>query len=293
ATVGALANLYIVIVLLRDYFQTATMSSSDKLLVVLCLANVYYGFYSAVFLLTGSLLPWIYADINIIGIFITLLTFGAASCAWITASLCFFYFIKIINFSSGPLAWMKMKINIIVPWLIVLSEVVALGCSLLTRLPSVIKVIYYNYSLGVYTAVVHPVNVTLPADVTPVGYMGICAIAFFLPLLIMLVTTFANGGSLFLHIRIMEKNMGTSSSLSAHQSVVGTMTFLLSLNTAMLASMILFFLRIFSPLTFGYWMILIIIYSYPLVKSIILFLGNPKLKEALMKRCHCFVGCTK
>ncbi|KAG8430491.1 hypothetical protein GDO86_020494, partial [Hymenochirus boettgeri] len=280
---GLLTNVYIASVPLYDYFKKANLSTSDKLIVALCVSNVYCALLNGVFLLTINMWPDINTDINIMGIFMTLQIFGISSSVWITVCLCLFYFIKIINFSSGPLGWMKMKINVVVPWLIVLSEVVALGCSLLTRIPSVIKEFYYNYSLDYFQTL----NVTSRPNVIPIHYMSIYIIGLFVPLLTMLVITFVTAGSLYLHIRRMKKNMGTSSNSAAHQSVVWTMIRLLILYTAILVASLLYTLKIFTSTNFAFFTILMILYSFPLVASVILILGNPKLKKPLMTMYNC------
>ncbi|KAE8578516.1 hypothetical protein XENTR_v10023614 [Xenopus tropicalis] len=254
-TAGAFTNAYISSVILLDYFKTKMMSSSNKILLALSLSN---------------------------GCILALLIFGISSTAWITTCLCVFYFVKIINFSSGLFAWFKLKIDIIVPWLILVSEVVSLGCSFLTLLPSVnIQEPSSNSSMF------YSLNSTSGATGISADFIKVTFITVCVPLLIMIVTTFPTIRTLYLHSRRM-KNTGTSSSLAPHQSAVFMMAWLLFLYTVFFVVLFTGFIQSFTPPSFAYWMTYNLIYVATLVQSVVLILGNPKLKEAITI-CCCFV----
>ncbi|OCT61875.1 hypothetical protein XELAEV_18047905mg [Xenopus laevis] len=134
--VGASTNAYITFVILLDYFKTKILSTSNKILVALSLSNVYFSLILSVYSLFNFVWPQLYAEPYVKSCILALLVYGGSSCAWNTTCLCIFYFVKIINFSSKLLSSFKMKINIIVPWFILFSEMVSLGCSFFTLLPS-------------------------------------------------------------------------------------------------------------------------------------------------------------
>ncbi|OCT61879.1 hypothetical protein XELAEV_18047909mg [Xenopus laevis] len=247
------------------------MSTSNKILVALSLSNVYL---SLIFCSISVFLPLINDDYSIKGYIFALLMFGICSSNWITTCLCVFYFLKIINFSSGLLACFKLKIDIIVPWFIFFSEVVSLGCSFLTLLPSVT-------SPGSST---NSVNSTSEEFINSPGFMKVTFIAVFVPMLIMIVTTFSTIGSLFLHSRRME-NTGTSSSLTPHRNAACMMAWLLLLYTVIFVALFTYFFELFDPQSFGYRISFNLIYLFTLVQSIVLIIGNPKLKEAIKKCC--------
>ncbi|OCT61880.1 hypothetical protein XELAEV_18047910mg [Xenopus laevis] len=253
------------------------MSTSNKILVALSLSNVYLSLM--LFISTVSVfLPLINAD-SVNGYISALLMFGICSSTWITTCLCVFYFLKIIDFSSGLLACFKLKINIIVPWFIFFSEVVSLGCSFLTLLPSVT-----SPGSSTNTSLFYPVNSTSEELINSPGFMKVTFFAVFVPMLIMIVTTFSTIGSLFLHSRRME-NTGTSSSLTPHRNAACMMAWLLLLYTVIFVVLFTYFFKLFDQQSFGYKITFNLIYLFTLVQSVVLIIGNPKLKEAITKCC--------
>ncbi|KAG8433582.1 hypothetical protein GDO86_017770 [Hymenochirus boettgeri] len=258
---GMISDFYIIIIFLRDYFKNGFMTTTNKLLVALCASNSFFALVSATNLTISSLWPHIYTDYYVIFILINM--FSKTSSAWITASLCVFYFIKIINFSSGPLAWIKMKINILVPWLIFFSEVLALTCSSLSTLPSVIKEV----------PLLHSSNSTSGTKLT--RFISISFIAFFLPFIAMLLTTFITAVSLYLHIRRMEKNMAASNGLLSHQRVVWGMVRLLLSDAVILVALFFYICHFLAPQSYGFWVVMMILCSFPLLQSALLILVKP------------------
>uniref|UniRef100_A0A6I8PQA3 Taste receptor type 2 n=1 Tax=Xenopus tropicalis TaxID=8364 RepID=A0A6I8PQA3_XENTR len=274
---GAFTNAYITLVILFDYFQTKIMSASNKVLVALSLSNVYVSLILSVNSIISFFWPQMYAEPYVKGYILALLIFGIASCAWTTTCLCVFYFVKIINFSSRLLTSFKMRINILVPWLILFSEVVSLGCSFLTLLP-------YANSLepSSNTTLFYSVNSTSGVSGIYTGFMKVTFVAVSLPLLIIFVTTFSTIGSLYLHSRRMEST-GTTNSVTPHRSAVCMMAWLLLLYTVIFVVLFSYFLHPISPPSFGYWMSYNLIYVFTLVQSVVLIQGNPKLKEAFAR----------
>ncbi|KAE8578515.1 hypothetical protein XENTR_v10023613, partial [Xenopus tropicalis] len=270
---GAFTNAYISFVILLDYFKTQTMSTSNKILLALSLSNVFLSlilFVSAV----SVFWPEIYADYYVKAYIFALLLFGICSSVWNTTCLCVFYFLKIINFGSGILAFFKIKINVMVPWFIFFSEALSLGCSFITLLPSV-----NSPGSSSNTSLVYSLNSTSVDIASIPGFMKVTFIVAFVPLLIMLVTTFSTMGSLYLHSRRME-NTGTSSSVAPHRSAVFMMAWLLLLYAVVFVALFTYFFKLFDSKSFGYWITYMLLYSFTLVQSIVLILGNPKLKEA-------------
>ncbi|KAG8433583.1 hypothetical protein GDO86_017771 [Hymenochirus boettgeri] len=222
--VGSFMNSYVVFVLLLDYFKRRKMSTIDKILVALSISNIYFACIMCVNLLTSTLWVQIYSNLHIKQIIFVLTMDAIVSSTWLTACLCVFYFMKIKTFSSGLLVWMKMKISTIIPWFLLFSEVISLGCSFLTMLPSVIGQRPLDNTSFVYS-----VNKTSEASGANYGFMTIAFFSVCVPLLTIIGTTVSTVFSLYLHSRRMEKNMGSSNNVAAHRSVVWMMTHLLFL----------------------------------------------------------------
>ncbi|KAE8578520.1 hypothetical protein XENTR_v10023618 [Xenopus tropicalis] len=271
--IGTLTNAFIVVVLLLGYFKKQTMNESDKILIALSITNICSSLVSSAAIMILFMWPWIYSHSNATFCIFSLTIFGTISMVWLTACLCVFYFVKILNFSSGILLWAKMKISNFVPWLIFFSELVSLCWTFFTMLPLVTK----EQSSGNISSL-HSVNAT--SDTNTIIFELICT-AVSLPLMIIIITTFSTTGSLYLHRRRMEKNLGASSSLKAHQSVVWMMIRLLLLYTLVFVVQILHFSGTVAPLSFEYCLNYFILFSIPVAQSVLLIQGNPKLKDKL------------
>ncbi|OCT64604.1 taste receptor type 2 member 40 [Xenopus laevis] len=273
AVTGTFINAFIITILLHGYFRKQKMSDNDKILITLSIKNIYSPLVCSAALILFFVWPQINNEIYaMFGIFM-LTIFSTISMFWLTACLCVFYFIKIVNFSCGILLWAKMKIRIVVPWLIFFSELVSLCWTFFTMLPLVNDKQSSQNSSSFFSG-----NTTSEANA---AIFDLICIAVSLPLLIIIITTFSTAGSLYLHRRRMEKNIGASSSLKAHESAVWMMTHLLLLYTLVLVVQSLHFSGVFVPLSFGYCLNYIILFCFPLVQSVLLIKSNPKLKDKL------------
>ncbi|OCT61873.1 hypothetical protein XELAEV_18047904mg [Xenopus laevis] len=205
AIAGTFTNVFTVTILLLGYFKKQNMGDSDKILLALSITSIYSPLVSSAAFFISFMWPPIYNEMYaMFGIFM-LTIFGTISMFWLTACLCVFYFIKIVNFSSGILLWAKIKISTFVPWLIFFSELVSLCWTFFTMLPLVTE---EQSSANISSF--YSVNTTSATNATV--FELICT-AVSLPLLTIITITLSTTGSLYLHRRRMEKNMGASSSL--------------------------------------------------------------------------------
>ncbi|XP_018429674.1 PREDICTED: taste receptor type 2 member 39-like [Nanorana parkeri] len=206
---------------------------------------------------------------------LTYLTFcSITSCSWLTADLCFFYSIKILQFQSSFLAWMKMKIDRMIPLLIF----VAITSSLLESF-----IALYIFTQGLYkNSTITATDVTSEPYKLRLKFMNVVLAVTSLPLLIAISTTAASAVSLKLHNDRMKRNMGHTN-VRDYQSAVQNMACLIVLYALIYLVMVVFGLGIFADQSWGYWMCWMIIFSFSMVQSILLINGNPKLREAWRK----------
>ncbi|KAM5152768.1 taste receptor type 2 member 9-like [Mantella aurantiaca] len=123
--IGTMTNAFIVLVNLQDWLKGRSLNSSDKLVLSLALSNACFSFANAativfLFFFTGlTLLDYVFYIVH------GVMTYAIFSSSWLSSWLCLFFFLKIINFKSGCFGWMKMKVDLLVPWLIFLSQVMS------------------------------------------------------------------------------------------------------------------------------------------------------------------------
>ncbi|XP_075036824.1 taste receptor type 2 member 119-like [Mixophyes fleayi] len=202
--------------------------------------------------------------------------YGITSSLWLSASLCLFYMIKIINVQSRTLTWVKMKISIIVPWLILTAEIVSLCGSFLSFLIPTQQPAQNNSTI--ITLII------ISEDNKPkLQFMNIVLMINSLPSLIAITATASSAWCLKVYDCQMKRNMGTfgNTNVKDYQCAVQTMVYLEFFHTFIFLVMVMFSLEIFANNSWGYWIIVIVLFSFGTVQSAILTHGNPNLKRTM------------
>ncbi|XP_069476339.1 taste receptor type 2 member 9-like [Ambystoma mexicanum] len=202
----------------------------------------------------------------------------AGSCTfWFTTGLCVFYCVKIVDFSHPISSWLKLRISKIVPWLL-LGKTVGSG---------VISIPVYWYS---YRESPQPPTANVTAS-APVMYgvlrlnqsydVVVTLLGFLLPALFCITTISLILISLKRHTRRMKEKIGFSQPrLEAHFGAAKVVGSLLLLCTLCSVAHLFTLFTTRSLLLFILWFIIV---STTPTQSIILILGNTKLKHALWK----------
>ncbi|KAG8433424.1 hypothetical protein GDO86_012093 [Hymenochirus boettgeri] len=272
---GLVSNVFILSVHFHCWLKGETLSSSDLIIVGLAFSSIIYSlvkcstciilFYSPGM---SSLRPIIYTLC-----FTSIYSFYSST--WLGTCLCFFFYVKIINFQSRFFSWLKMKIDTLVPWMIFAAEVFSV----------------FNSLLYIFTYLdVNPVNSTDPFFSSQISSCrttysfnpSFQIINTFIPILIATVTTSHIIVSLYKHIHRMRQNIGDGDgpSLKVHKRAAFTMFHLL-----------VFYITVYG-ITVGFvtpqggvlgWILYILSSLYAFVQSIILILGNNRLLQTCVK----------
>ncbi|XP_075036821.1 taste receptor type 2 member 40-like [Mixophyes fleayi] len=204
--------------------------------------------------------------------------YGITSSLWLSASLCLFYMIKIINVQSRTLTWVKMKISIIVPWLILTAEIVSLCGSFLSFL-----IPTQQPAQNISTIIT---LIIISEDNKPkLQFMNIVLMINSLPSLIAITATASSAWFLKVYDCQMKRNMGTfgNTNVKDYQCAVQTMVYLIFFHIFIFLVMVVFALEMFVDHSWGYWIIVMLLFSSATAQSAILTHGNPNLKKT-MKR---------
>ncbi|XP_040211662.1 taste receptor type 2 member 9-like [Rana temporaria] len=276
AIVGLCSNAFIIFSLTFSGFRRTNIAPCNYILIALNVSTMCYTISISLNLLVylyGPSFNFTYAS-SVLN-YLTIISITSSS--WLTADLCLFYFIKILNFQSRFLSWMKMKIDRMIPLLILIVEILSL-------LESFIASYIFNQDL--------PKNSTIAVtEVTSEHYrmrlkfMSIVMTMTSPPFLIAILTTTASAVSLKLHSHRMEANTGHTNGKD-YQGAVQTMACLVVFYALTGLVIILYGQELFEDQTWGYWMCLMILTSFSMVQSGLLINGNPKLKEAFYKMFH-------
>ncbi|XP_063309053.1 taste receptor type 2 member 41-like [Pelobates fuscus] len=210
-----------------------------------------------------------------------MLMFTYTSTYWLTACLCFLYFIKIINFRVGFMARIKLQIDVKVPWLIVVVEVVSFCTSFLFLLAFPDG---EDQGVSKNTSNILSANPTSGRNMDISMYFYIVLFNTCPPFLIMIITTFCTIGFLRLHVRTMKKTDGKfgNTNQESHQTAANTMIRFLVFYLMFYVNTLVFTFGNITLNSFWYHIELVLAFSFTPVQSFLLILANIRLKEA----CH-------
>lgn len=220
-------------------------------------------------------------------VIVELSNYGLNSSAWLTSSLCFFYFIKIVQFRWRILFLLKEKIDVLIPRIILLVELGSLGNGFIKIMENLFsQITSTGLDLSSFnTTEMYSQNSQLDIFryVNTFGSL-VMAILFIAGILV----------SLKLHLHNMSKTLGSSANANGKsQRAVQTMTYLLVFYIFIFVMSIL---REFPQIQS--WLVVILYetakFSYSPFQSLLLILGNPRYKNILCNSiCFCHRMCVQ
>ncbi|XP_075036812.1 taste receptor type 2 member 9-like [Mixophyes fleayi] len=284
--IGISTNGFIVFVNVRDWLRGQSLNSSDQLVVSLAVSNACFSCVNGASIVCSIFFTNIFLVDYVFYILYFIMSYTIFSSSWLSASLCLFFCLKIINFQHGCLAWLKTNIVTVVPWLILLSQVLSFSCCL-PLLFTFTKVFAPNSTAQIGTN--ETSKVVIGYQINTFYNLFSLLMNCFVPFLMVMITTGRIIASLWKHARHMRQNMEDDHgpSVKAHQGAARTMMSLLILYLIFyVVELGLGFLSMLSPI---YWVCFVLIVSFPTIQSFILIVGNVKLKHIclkLLKNCR-------
>ncbi|XP_053550845.1 taste receptor type 2 member 40-like [Bombina bombina] len=282
---GIVTSSFIVCVYLFHWYKGVTLSSCDQIIFALSISNVLYPFVST-FRISTELLHLPTQSIEFSQVCYGISVFTVMSSSWLSALLCLFYCVKIVHFKAGSILRLKMKIDVLVPWLILSAELV----SLFFTIPGILS--FSSKLEANKTSLLAPNNLINQTDNT-FSYTAILvslAPNIFFPFLITICTTVCIIWTLRKHTGNMRKNMRDSDSLKVHRTAVNTMLSLLFIFLSFYIAEIYITIDIHASLSIEYFgMVILMLASFPL-QSLVLVLGTNKLMQNC-KKLFQFIFC--
>ncbi|NP_001165493.1 bitter taste receptor 36 [Xenopus tropicalis] len=283
--VGMLTSIFILSVNVHSLIKGQRLNPSDLLIISLAFSNMVFVVSNFAFSLCLFFTTCLVFEdqFYVEGYPVAYVLF---SNSWLSACLCFFYFVKVSNFKPNYLARLKSKINTLVPRLILGAQAFSILNSLFYML-GFSEVKTGNSTLSLVT------NQT--SDIT--GYsINIYFSLFFLlmncyiPFLIIVVTTSFIIASLYKHICHMQKNRGEfgGPSLKIHHRTALTMTLLLIFYLFFYS--IILGTNFFLTTELMIWVYVTARCLFSPIQSLILIMGNSRLKKTCV---NVFSSCRK
>ncbi|XP_063280015.1 taste receptor type 2 member 105-like [Prinia subflava] len=278
AFAGMWINAFIVCVLSIGWITKKTLNSNEILLLLgcsrICSLCVSWAY---------ALLSFIYPNYLYVHPILQILTFSVIffnfSNLWVSASLCVFYCIKIANFRNTFFIYLKVKIDRMVPWLLLGSvlSALALGSVICTFTETVqgnnLTITYLRNFWD--TSIRMDKHFTSSFFLAGFGYassfMAVVSSALFLLF------------SLWRHKRKMQTNSMEDLNMEAHIKAMKSILSFLVMYTINFVCLILSTIYAIKNENTMTLLIFIYLHAFPGVHSLILIFSNPKLEKALLR----------
>ncbi|XP_018429798.1 PREDICTED: taste receptor type 2 member 119-like [Nanorana parkeri] len=282
-TCGTFSNAIVMVIILKGIKGKKVIKTGNIIRISLSTSNICYSVLVCASVFSGVLHSGHVQIINptLTYIVYSLNMFTLSSSSWLTAILSFFYFIKIVDFKARAIVWTKKNVDVVVPWMMVGAEVVALFSSFLSML------LYINPLRS-------PVNdsvIRFNNSKTDMEFFNITLIPTFVPFFTIVVTTICIAGTLKKHSHNMKTNMGTlnNKAIKRFRSTVSKIKRLLLAYLLYYLCALLFYFAIAAHVSVQFWVSLLLLSSYTMVQAILLVVGNPKLQEEAKQMLKCIV----
>ncbi|NWQ60397.1 T2R40 protein, partial [Neopipo cinnamomea] len=283
AFAGMWINAFIVSVICTAWVKTKTLNSYEKIFLVLGSSRFCFLCISWV----NSLLTTIYSKhLHVhptLEVVVSIYTFLNYFNLWVSACLCVFYCIKIATFRNSFFIYLKVKIDRIVPWLLLGSVLFALAISILAydtgeKLHSKERnsTCPGNFQEEIIKMEKHLLQIYF---ITVFGYAASFMAVIFSALLLLF--------SLWRHKHHMQTNSMKDLSMDAHIKAMKTILsffIMYSINFICLVLTIIYSVKDENAMMF---LVFSYLYAFPGVHSLILIFSNPKLKNTLLRILPC------
>ncbi|XP_069841094.1 taste receptor type 2 member 7-like [Dendropsophus ebraccatus] len=280
--VSILGNVFILAVNIQDWLKRQNLSSVDQILVAFSLSSLGLCSSFGSYIFFRFLWPLVLEGFAFTVVF-ALMLFLTLSNSWLTAWLCFYFFVKIMNFKFSYFAKLKMTIDVAVPWLIAVSEVVAFS-STVPLIWSFVRTSPHNSTSCTYTCPIASFHLNTMYYTFILGFSSNSAFV------IVLSSTVCIVWSLCRHTYRMKKTLSSEgySQLRAHRKAAQTVASLL-LNYIVFYVSYILMTSLFSSnhVSIYYWITVWVSQSTAPAMCMVLILGNSKLSLALYKIFGC------
>ncbi|XP_069057586.1 taste receptor type 2 member 40-like [Pleurodeles waltl] len=283
-TTGVVANGFLIIVSVMDYFRTPSFGPSSIILGSLGLTR--FGFQCA--LIISNILPFLLSDSTRQGkgsqTFIVLWMFLNFSSLWCATWLCVYYCVKIANFTNRAFSFLKLRFSKLLPFLLLGSLLVSLAFSL----PLCMDIKIFGNMNKTFSQ-----NNTVPAFIANINYSSwslLCTLGSLMPFSLFWLAAALLNISLRRHtLRIKGSDMGgfRNPSIMAHCRAVGIMIVFFLFYASFVAAVNVSASGILCKESLQSFLCEVVISAYPSLHSLALILSNSKLREAAFRALPC------
>ncbi|KAM3674902.1 taste receptor type 2 member 2-like [Ammospiza maritima maritima] len=278
AFAGMWINAFIVCVLCIAWVKKKTLNSNEKILLLLGCSRISYLCIAWIYKFLSFIYPNFLHVHTILQLAVFFQAFFNHCNLWFSASLCGFYCIKIATFRNRFFIYLKLKIDRMVPWLLLGSGILALAVGIVAY--DVADTPHCN-SNSTGQGNFGTANIKMDKHFFPSFFLaGFEYAASFMAVIFSAVFLLF---SLWRHKRTMQTNSMKDLSMDAHiRAMKSIFSFLVvySINFVCLVLNMVYVTKKLNHMTF---LILVFQYIFPGLHSLVLVFSNPKLEKALLK----------
>ncbi|XP_061846088.1 taste receptor type 2 member 7-like [Colius striatus] len=280
---GMWINAFIVSVLCIAWVKKRTFNSNEKILLFLGCSRFMH-----------ICITWLYYFIAIIHpcsmcihptaqLFSSFQSFFNSSNLWVSACLCLFYCIKIANFRHVFFIYLKVKIDRIMPWLLLSSVLLSLVFS--TLIYDIIDKVQCKNLNSTTAGNILTLRVKMDEHLFPVLFFS--GFLFATAFMVVIFSASLLLYSLWTHNRKMQtnsvKDLSTDAHIKAMKSIL-SFFFIYTINFVCLVLTLIYSTKKENPVAF---LALVYPYFFSTVHSLILIFSNPKMEKTLLKTLLC------
>ncbi|NXL60987.1 TA2R9 protein, partial [Chordeiles acutipennis] len=284
AFVGMWINAFVVSVLCIGLVKKKTFNSNEKILLFLGCSRFWFLCITWVYYFLTIIYPWCFHIHPIPQLFAAFQSFFNSSNLWVSACLCIFYCIKIVNFRYIFFFYLKAKIDRIVSWLLLGSVVLSLLVSILAY--NFTDETHYNSS----TKYGNFWKLDLRTDQYFFPLFFISGFEFATAFMAVILSALPLLFSLWRHKCKMQTNSEKTLSMDANIKAIKSVLAFLVIYTINFTCLILTLIYLTKNESLLMFLILVFQYAFPALHSLILIFSNPKLEKTLLKTLHCVKG---
>ncbi|KAM3913989.1 taste receptor type 2 member 40-like [Leptodactylus fuscus] len=275
---GSAGSLFILVVQFLDWLKTHQLDPIDFIIVSIALSNLFLQgsfFFNAICIF---LFVEFFVQVWVVNSLAVIMNSLALSSLWSSTTLCFYYCVKIINLNGTMFYKLKAKLSIIVPWLLVFSNVVSWTVALPTYW-DVYRLSPVPTDNATHVQSTYNLNFKSRCDCVFYIFMVYSGVAF----MIILFTAGAIIKSLLKHVMEIKKNNEgvRPARISAHISAARTVFSLLTLYLIFYGALTAVLIEVQDVGSVFFSVIFMIVCSFPTANAVILIFGNRKLSNKL------------
>ncbi|XP_061316984.1 taste receptor type 2 member 40-like [Pezoporus flaviventris] len=282
ALAGTWINAFIISVICISWVKKKSFNSNEKVMLFLGCSRFAYLIVTWVYCLLAILYPTYFYVHPIPQVVVAVQSFLNSSNLWVSACLCVFYCVKVANFRYTFFLYLKVKIDRIVPWLLLASVLLSLViCITVYYVTDKAKCVHPNS-----TALENfwKMDVRMSEEFFPVFLIsGFGFATAFMAVIFSVLLIF----SLWRQKRKMQNNSMKELNMDAYIKAIKSILSIFIIYSFNFICLILTLIYATKKENTVSFLIFIFQYAFPSLHSLTLIFSNPKLENALLRTLPC------